>query len=286
MDNGAHFHRCDFQVHTPRDINWSGHRPSTPSDRRDYAQDFIRSCREKGLDAVAITDHHDTGFYRFIREAAESERGPDGGPLDDKTRIIVYPGMELTLGIGCQALIILDAYFPLDFLPQVATALSLSPNGQDEPIHAPILRLDHFTDFDALHNRLDELSILKGKYIILPNVGSGGSTTLQRHGFLAHYKTMPCVGGYLDHAIERLGDGDRRILEGKVDAYAYKPLGIFPTSDNRQREFGRLGINSVWVKWAEPTAEALRQACLARKTRILHTTPQLPSLIVESLHVS
>lgn len=24
MDKGAHFHRCDFQVHTPRDINWKG----------------------------------------------------------------------------------------------------------------------------------------------------------------------------------------------------------------------------------------------------------------------
>ncbi len=24
MDKGAHFHRCDFQVHSPRDLNWHG----------------------------------------------------------------------------------------------------------------------------------------------------------------------------------------------------------------------------------------------------------------------
>jgi len=34
MDKGAHFYRCDFQVHTPRDIQWNG---------RTYMTVFIRS---------------------------------------------------------------------------------------------------------------------------------------------------------------------------------------------------------------------------------------------------
>ncbi len=103
---------------------------------------------------------------------------------------------------------------------------------------------------------------------------------------LAHYKSMPCVGGYLDHEVDKLGVGDRRILDGKVEAYAFKPLGIFPTSDNRHADFSKLGTHTAWVKWAEPTAEALRQACLARQTRILHEPPELPSQVISELHVS
>ncbi len=59
MDKGAHFYRCDFQVHTPRDTRWSGRRYVSDEDRKEYAAQFIQACRDKRLDAVAITDHHD-----------------------------------------------------------------------------------------------------------------------------------------------------------------------------------------------------------------------------------
>ena len=286
MDKGAHFYRCDFQVHSPRDINWEGARPGTDEEREEYARSFISACRQKGLDGVAITDHHDTGFYHFIREAAENERDGDGNLLNELKRIAVFPGMELTLGICCQALLILDADYPLEFLPQIATALSITCNAPAEATHAEIVRLDHIKEFGELYERLDELSYVKGRYIVLPNVSSGGKSTLQRQGMLAHYKSMPCVGGYLDHSVEGLGVGDRSILEGKVDAYNFKPLGIFPTSDNRHVDFSRLGIHAAWVKWAEPTAEAIRQACLARQTRILHEPPELPTHVISELHVT
>lgn len=286
MDKGAHFKRCDFQVHTPRDLNWNGHRPVSDDERKEYAKQFIAACREKGLDAVAITDHHDLGFFGYVREAAQNELSAEGVPLDPDNQIAVFPGMELTLGIGCQALLLIDASFPAEFLPQIATALSVTCNDPTEPTHAAIKRLDHFTDFESLHNRLDELTFLRGHYIVLPNVNNGGSSTLQRQGFSAHYRSMRCVGGYLDHPIDGLGVGDRNILEGRVKEYGFKPLGVFPTSDNRHADFSRLGTNSAWVKWSEPTAEALRQACLARSTRILHTAPLLPSIIIDSLHVS
>jgi chromosome segregation protein len=43
---------------------------------------------------------------------------------------------------------------------------------------------------------------------------------------------------------------------------------------------------SSWIKWATPTAEALRQACLAQESRISHDTPRLPAVAVESISVS
>jgi len=36
-DNGAHFHRCDFQVHTPRDRNWAGSDCLTEEEHMTYA---------------------------------------------------------------------------------------------------------------------------------------------------------------------------------------------------------------------------------------------------------
>lgn len=286
MDKGAHFRRCDFQVHTPRDLNWDGERPVTEDERRSYAKRFIKACREKGLDAVAITDHHDFGFFPYIRDAARQECDESGTTFPVDQQIVVFPGMELTLGVPCQAILILDAEFPVNLLPAVCNALTLTPNDAAEVKHADIQRLGNIRDLRELHQRLDEYDFIRGRYILLPNISSGGKHTLQREGFLDHYKTMPCVGGYLDGPVSQLGVGDRKILDGKVAAYNNKPLGIFPTSDNRQEDFGVLGDHTAWVKWAQPTAEALRQACLARSTRILHEAPQLPSLVIESLHVT
>ncbi len=286
MDKAAHFHRCDFQVHTPRDINWLGFRPVSQGERREYARGFIAACRAKGLDAVAITDHHDLGFFPYIKEAANDERDAAGALVPDEKKIVVFPGMELTLGIPCQALLLLDAEFPINMMPAIYNVLAIEQNAPNEAVHGQIQRLDHIKDFGELYRRLNEQTYLRGHFIVIPNVSSGGATTLQRPGFLAHYKSMPCVAGYLDGGVDQLGVGDANILDGKVEAYGFKPLGVFPTSDNRQADFANLGLHTAWVKWAEPTAEALRQACLAKQTRILHAEPETPSLIIEAIHVS
>jgi chromosome segregation protein len=57
MDKGAHFFKCDFQIHTPRDLNWKGKDAATAAERKDYAEEFISAARQKGLHAVAVTDH-------------------------------------------------------------------------------------------------------------------------------------------------------------------------------------------------------------------------------------
>lgn len=93
-DKGAHFRRTDLQVHTPRDNQWKGARPTDDAARADYAERFVTACRTKGLGAVAITDHHDLTFFRFIREAAQSETDALGEPIPEDERLIVFPGLE------------------------------------------------------------------------------------------------------------------------------------------------------------------------------------------------
>ncbi len=78
MDSGAHYFKTDLQVHTPRDARWKGNRPVRDDDRERFARSFVSACRAKGLQAVAITDHHDVALLPYIRAAAASEVGPGG----------------------------------------------------------------------------------------------------------------------------------------------------------------------------------------------------------------
>ena len=286
MDKGAHFFKCDFQVHTPRDTRWVGQEAVTEQERQEYAKEFIRACRSKSLNAVAITDHHDLAFFKYIKEAANSELDDSNNLIPRERKIVVFPGMELTLGVPCQAIIIFDADFPIDLLPTAYTVLSINSTDATQSRHAQPVRLERIKKLSELYEELNGRDYLKNKFIILPNVNERGNDTILRSGFHPTYKDMPCVGGYLDGSITQLGDGNTRILNGKDSNYGTKKLGIFQTSDNRRRDFSLLGQPSTWVKWAIPTAEALRQACLAKESRISQDTPSLPAIFITSIDVS
>jgi chromosome segregation protein len=286
MDKGAHFHKSDFQVHTPRDTNWQGAGAVTDDERRQYAHDFVAACRSKGLNAVGITDHHDLAFFRFIREAAEAETAHDGTPLSDEQRLAVFPGIELTLAVPCQALLLLDADFPVALLPQVVQALSVTPAADAAAHHAQTQRLEHIKTLEELYDELNKRDFLRDRFIVLPHVGESGTFTLLRSGFAAKYKNMPCVGGYVDGSVSQHGKGNTDILSGKNKDYGNKAIAVFQTSDNRHRNFSKLGTHVSWVKWARPTAEALRQACLARHSRISQTEPKLPAVRLTRVEVS
>lgn len=285
-DKGAHFHKCDFQVHTPRDLNWQGAGAATDDERRQYALEFVAACRAKGLSAVAITDHHDLALFKFIKEAAEKETDALGKPLQAEDRLTVFPGMELTLAVPCQALLLLDADFPVGFLPQVVQALSVTPAPDGDAKHAQIQRLDHIKTLQELYDELNKREFLRDRFIVFPHVGESGTSTLLRSGFGPQYKSMPCVGGFVDGSVTQHGQGNKDILAGNNKSYGNKALAVFQTSDNRRRDFADLGKHTTWVKWARPTAEALRQACLARFSRITHAEPRLPAIQLTRLEVS
>ena len=286
MDKGAHFFRCDFQVHTPRDLQWSGRHYGSDEDRSEYAARFIQACREKELDAVAITDHHDMAFTKYIRDAAKTELDDSGHAVPAENQIVVFPGIELTLNVPCQALLIFDAELPEDLFSLALTALAITPHAQSEPTTAEVARLEQITTLVRLRDELDKHQFLRGRYIIFPNVSDGGKDTLIRAGAGPKYKAMPCVGGYIDGSIGNLGKGNLAIINGKARDYGYKRIAVFQTSDSRREDHQELGSVSTWTKWATPTAEALRQACLAQESRVSQEEPRLPTVTISSISVS
>ncbi|QTY27067.1 TrlF family AAA-like ATPase [Flavobacterium sp. CS20] len=287
MNKGTRFYNCDFQVHTPRDINWSGPKPVSDVDRNAYAERFVLACREKSVNAVAITDHHDLAFFPYIKAAANNEVDNSGQPIIDSNKLVVFPGIELTLSNPpCQALLILDANFPEDQLLRVLHKLSIEPNPITEPstIETVPISSEVVNGLKDLHSKLDSIDILKGKYIILPHTGRGHKGILRRD-FYEYYKKMPCVSGYLDGAIPN-DQGLKNIINGEDRNYGFKSIAVFQTSDNRKDTFEDLGTATTWVKWATPTAEALRQASLAKESRMSLIEPSLPQIFISKLSVT
>jgi len=287
MNKGTKFYKCDFQVHTPRDINWTGTKPVSDEDRNTYAEKFVLACREKGINAVAITDHHDLTFFPYIKAAANNEVDSNGESISDSEKLIVFPGIELTLSNPpCQALLILDANFPEDQLIRVLHKLALEPNPVEEPSTKETIPIpsDVINGLSDLHTKLDTIDVLKGKYIVLPHT-SRGHKGLLRRDFYEHYIKMPCVGGYIDGSIPD-DRGLKNIINGKDRNYGFKSIAIFQTSDNRKETFEDLGTSTTWVKWATPTAEALRQASLAKESRLSQVEPMLPQIFISKISVT
>lgn len=289
-DKGGHFYRSDFQVHTPRDTQWDGDRPTNEAVRKAWAKEFVRTARSKGLQAVAISDHHDFTYFPYVKNAAQEEKDADGNAWPEIQRLVVFPALELTLSVPCQAIMILDANFPIDHLNDVLKALLFEPVDPALEVLPQTEVLPDSGDINSLHAKLDKHAWLRGRYIILPNVTPSGHKTLLRQSFQAKYKDMVCVGGYLDCSIARLDEarnaGDKKKLDGKDAAWGYKRLALFQTSDARKADFSTLGEHTTWVKWSEPTAEALRQACLAQESRISQVDPALPNIWISRIAVS
>ena len=283
MDRGAHFHCCDLQVHSPRDIYWSGDCPTTTDARRHYSSELVSTCRAKGLDAIAISDHHDVGFIPFVRAAAEDERDASGQVLSPAQQLVVFPAIELTLGVPHQALAIFDPNIPYELLASALTMLGIVPTAQDAPKIAPIQRLPSDLTLNAIQKLFNSHAFLAGRYILLPHVGNSGDSIVKNQ-FADHYISMHCVGGYIEGSYNTRCN--RNIVEGRDPQWGNKAIGVIQTSDSRERDFARLGTHPTWIKWSVPSAEAIRQAVLAPQSRIRHSQPHFAENWIRRLEVS
>jgi len=291
MNNlGTKFYKCDFQVHTPRDQQFSGTFCETEEERKIYSKAFISKCRELDLRVVAITDHHDLYFYKYIKEASQVEVDNSGNPVPPEDKIFVFPGMELTLDVPCQAILIFDSTLNLndELIIQIYTALGINEyTPRLATKTAPTQRLE-IKDINEVYERLEKIPVLVGKFILFPNVKDGGTSTILRKGFHKQYANGRFVGGYLDgdtYNKHKVKQGWCNIVNGVTEAYGKREIGIFQTSDCRNEKFSTLGDAFTWLKFSEPTAEGIRQSCLAKKSRIKQEEPKLPSVYIEKLEV-
>lgn len=304
MNKGAKFYKCDFQVHSPRDIAWTGERFGVTTeelasltdddkdeivkDREQFCKKYLSQMQSAGLNAIAMTDHHDVVFVKHLRKVANIENDIHDLMGDYDKKITVFPGIELSLSNpASQAIIIFDSDFEDAHLDSVLSFLGIHPNDPYHKFTVPTARISQevISNLNQLHKILDEVSYCKGRYIVLPNVGKGGQHSIIRQGFQEHYIKMPCVGGYVDKEISQESGYQNKINGGDVN-YGNKSIGLVSTSDNRYDDGREFGNYATWIKWAIPTAEAIRQACLAKESRISQIAPEIPQVFIESIDVT
>lgn len=296
----AHWRRCDFQVHTPRDPNWNGVRPGGLGDdlpngktiddpatvislRREWAKAFLETCKKRNLNAIAITDHHELVMWESVRDEIQHAKSTDPD-LD----IWCFPGMELTARGGVQCLIIFDADLSNHWLQHALNKLGIAHEEGFEfkCVGNKVEQLE--IEYHEIEAHLNATPQLRGRFIVLPNVSQGGQHTVLKDGWHSKFRSMPYVGGYLDvgQTVETLKDKNKTRLSGTDPKWSTREIYPLPTSDCRSSDFKTLGKNNCWIKLAEPTAEAIRQAFLAHQSRISIVEPRTPSLAVQSVTVS
>lgn len=295
----AAWRKCDFQVHTPRDPNWQGERPlgvDTVTDamgktatidevrisRETWASDFIDTCLEKGLQTIAITDHHELVMIPYIKNNIKNRIRSE-----QECDVWVFPGMELTAHGGVQALIIFDAELPEKWWQQAQGKLGIiyADLATNESKSPRVTQIPY--NYADISSELDTIPALRGKYIILPNVSQGNSHTVLTDGAHADFLRMQYVGGYLDRnqTINTLSAKNKTRISGEDNIWSNRKIYPLPTSDSRSSTYEHLGSNNTWIKLAEHTVEAIRQAFLAHESRIAIENPSIPSLWVSNIHI-
>lgn len=205
----ASWKKCDFQLHTPRDPNWQGERPVGIGDetesgpatqeqvtkmRLDWARTFIDRCVARGLEAIAITDHHEMVMFSYVKQEIAQRKG-----RDPSFNLWLFPGMELTCRNGVQCLILFDADLSDEWLRDAQTKLGISIASLNEKARQgpPVTQLEY--SYPNIAARLDGTPELKGRYIVLPNVSQGGRHSCLVDAGHADFKAMTYIGGYLDN---------------------------------------------------------------------------------------
>lgn len=296
----ASWRKCDFQIHSPRDPNWKGVRPVGEGDpvqatgspatkaevdfeRSEWAKGFVDACLERGLEAIAITDHHETVMVPYVRAEIAARK-----EADSNFDLWLFPGMELTASGKRQCLILFDSDIADDLCREVRGRLGISDanlnvNQSQGPAVAQLA-----IPYPEIASELNKLEGIAGRFIILPNVSQGNNHTVLRDGSHSDFCRAQYLGGYLDHGqtIKTLSSKNQKRLSGTVPAWSTREIYPLPTSDSRTEDFANLGANQTWIKLAEPTAEAIRQAFLGHPSRIRIEAPNIPTLAVTHVEIA
>ena len=288
----AYWRKCDFQIHSPRDPNWKGSRhlgsdsapvQSVDVERKIWAEHFVDQCVAKGLQAIALTDHHEMIMVPYVQSEIRARS------INDSTfDLWLFPGMELTAKGGKQCIIIFDSDLPEEWWKQAQAKLGIKIAELNETDLVATKVKQLACRYPDIASSLDEIDGLRGRYIVLPNVSQSNSHTVLTTGAHADFLSMPYVGGYLDRnqTIHTLSRKNRTRLSGKDRTWSVRSIYPLPTSDSRSADFESLGTNETWIKIAEPTAEAIRQAFLGHRSRIRIEPPKLPSFVLTKVEVN
>lgn len=283
---GAIWKKTDFQIHTPRDFQWTGSSALEggtdikEAARYEWAREFVRKCQAAGLQAIAVTDHHDLCFFKYIAKVIAET-------LPEKDRIWLFPGIEVTCDDDVQCLILFNGDIQIEIAELVYGGIlkNISKIPYDKA-RLPQTQICG-RKIEDLKKELHTTPALKDASILIPNGGNFNSHKTifdRRHN--ARFVNLNAEGVYVGCNASQLDTNVKNILSGNQPEWGTSRRGVITTGDNRENSFSKLGSNPCWIKLGEPTAEAIRQALLADTARIIYEEPKSPSHRILSVHIN
>jgi chromosome segregation protein len=270
---GTTWHKCDFQCHTPRDLNWSGS-PGLPGGdetaelaRRQWADSFIVAAEAAKLQAVAVSDHHDICLSAYVLEAAQ-RRG---------SNVRVFPAVEITCSDNAQCIVVFDPAMAVDTqkLAIAAAGNILAASSSDTKTCAIAPGRETVSKFvQAVQGEQH----LRDASVVLPHFSKEEDhKSLNEPGHHPRFANLPIDGVYIERPYSSLDATTLEKIRGKVADWGKRRRAILATGDNRNADWSRLGAHDCWIKLGEHSIEAFRQALLADEARIVFEAPTSPT---------
>jgi energy-coupling factor transporter ATP-binding protein EcfA2 len=257
--------KCDLQVATPGAKDFRG--PSDPpwtledeASRAAAATRHLERVRAAGVDVVALADHNDASWIATMIAAG------------DAVGIVVFPGVEVTTASGADGIHIViigerdstTADFE-DILSRVCGF------GGDHPRFDPALGTPASAP-RTLVQILDELP--EGYLAIAPHafndngIASPDTVRGDLRWKALHHDRLGAIDVGDVRGFANPASWHSRFARRELDNFPCLPgLAFVSTSD--AYELDRLGERFTWIRMAEPTLEALRQAFLDHEVRIV-----------------
>ncbi|MBR7836924.1 hypothetical protein KDL01_26840 [Actinospica durhamensis] len=242
-----------------------------PADRADFANVYMEHLAERGIEVIAVADHHTAAWLEVMRAAG------------DRAGIAVFPGVEVTTGSGSDG-VHLVLIGDLDRCERDIDLLLAKVCGFDDNDHP---RFDPLTGDPAPSPRsaVDILSDLDDNWFALAphalgdnGIASGKTLRGTLKWKALHHERLAALdpggsgcGSKAQKPEKPSADKDShnaKFRSRRLDDYpCLKRLAFIHTSDGYSLD--KIGSRFSWIRMATPSLEALRQASLDFEARIL-----------------
>ncbi len=246
LPNGARFYKCALQVN-PFEYLARHSRQSRFADETEYNSALVRACKERGIEVIAVTDHHRVRSAISLIELAK------------KAGIYVFGGFEAVTKDGVHFLCLFDPHRNYSTLERILGDCGIhGPEAESSPGKYDCQELlRECRDWDAI--------------CIAAHVSSDGGllTTLSGQSRINVWKSRNLLACSLPGPVSQAPPEFRFILENKDGNHKREHrIAVVNAQDVCDpTDFDRPGA-WTWVKMSEVSVEGLRQAFLDPESRI------------------
>jgi AAA15 family ATPase/GTPase len=277
---GARFYKCDLHMHTPCDRrSWRGRAlPVNPteSDYKAFAHEYIRSCYECDLEAIAVTDHNFASreLIPYLKEAIDSVKNEYG------YEIILFPGFEIraNVGKGCHVLAIFDPGTDLELIDHTLTRCRVPiPRFVEGIPETSTMNLDEI--IEVIQECGEQGGI--GGIVVCPHsqsdVGIFDNARISEWLQQIEIKNPELLCLEVPKPVDQMNPDWQKLFYASDGCYPSwkreRPIACIMSSDAKNIEAGTepsnyIGCRSSWIKMSEPSIEALRQAFIDHSSRV------------------